>query len=108
MQISQGEEFETQTDTETIPKLCNVVYQRLHKVDDKVTFMQVSVLMRTRSSALRRACISSKVSVVIVSFASHAKSCRNFRYPVGLAILGQCHIQCLNVDAQHLSGVACV
>ena len=41
MQISQGETFVTQTDTEVVPKLCKVVYNRLHKLDMQVTFTQV-------------------------------------------------------------------
>lgn len=39
--VGQGEVFVSQTDTETIPKLCKVVHERLHKLDDHVTFMQV-------------------------------------------------------------------
>lgn len=31
----------TQTDTEVIPKLCKVIYQRLHKLDMKVAFVEV-------------------------------------------------------------------
>ena len=41
LQISQGETFVTQTDTEVVPKLCKVVYNRLHKLDMQVTFTQV-------------------------------------------------------------------
>ena len=41
LQISQGETFVTQTDTEVVPKLCKVVYNRLHKLDLQVTFTQV-------------------------------------------------------------------
>jgi hypothetical protein len=41
LQISQGETFITQTDTEVVPKLCKVVYNRLHKLDMQVTFTQV-------------------------------------------------------------------
>lgn len=41
LQEGQGEVFISQTDTETIPKLCKVVHQRLYKLDPNVTFMQV-------------------------------------------------------------------
>ena len=44
LQISQGETFVTQTDTEVVPKLCKVVYARLHKLDLQVTFTQVRPL----------------------------------------------------------------
>ena len=45
LQISQGETFITQTDTEVVPKLCKVVYNRLHKLDMQVTFTQVRALL---------------------------------------------------------------
>jgi hypothetical protein len=49
LQISQGETFVTQTDTEVVPKLCKVVYARLHKLDLQVTFTQVRRLRLTES-----------------------------------------------------------
>ena len=40
-QIKQGETFQTQTDTEVIPKLCKVVYDRAKLVDCRVSFFEV-------------------------------------------------------------------
>mmetsp|Transcript_13690 Transcript_13690/g.41356 ORF Transcript_13690/g.41356 Transcript_13690/m.41356 type:complete len:690 (-) Transcript_13690:776-2845(-) len=39
--IKQGESFQTQTDTEVIPKLCKVVYERAKVVDSRVSFFEV-------------------------------------------------------------------
>ncbi len=40
-QVGQGQVFKTQTDTEVVPKLCEVIYQRMHSVDRNVTFIEV-------------------------------------------------------------------
>lgn len=41
VQIKEGESFQTQTDTEVIPKLCKVVYERAKVVDSRVSFFEV-------------------------------------------------------------------
>ena len=56
LQISQGETFVTQTDTEVVPKLCKVVFARLHKLDMQVTFTQVRHRLLQRPSVDCRDC----------------------------------------------------